>query len=108
MMMYTTALGRDVSPHETQTILEDAILSLLFNFRMHPQNPNNAPLKLSEIARAVSEDERLVIAALDTLRGDRPPLVEETEEFESERAFRLTGHGVRFVRNMPQGLASVL
>jgi len=72
MLMYTTALGRDVPPNETQTILEDAILSLLFNYRMNPQNPNNAPMKLSSIVHAVSAD------------------------------------GVRFIRNMPQGLASVL
>jgi hypothetical protein len=36
-----------------------------------------------------------------------PPLVEETPPFQAERAFRITGSGVRFVRNMPQGLASI-
>ncbi|HEY2031162.1 MAG TPA: hypothetical protein VGH20_18350 [Myxococcales bacterium] len=108
MLMYTTALGRDVPPNEKQTILEDAILDLLFNYRMNPQNPNNAPMKLSSIAHAVSADESLVVAALDALREDVPPLVEEAEPFHQERTFRLTGQGVRFIRNMPQGLASVL
>ncbi len=107
MQMFETALGRLVPAHEAQTVLEDAVLRLLFDYRMNPQNPNNVPMKLSEIVRAVSADEPLVAAALDAMKGISPPLVEEMAAWQAERAFRITGSGVRFVRNMPQGLASV-
>ncbi len=67
MQMFETALGRLVPAHEAQTVLEDAVLRLLFDYRMNPQNPNNVPMKLSEIVRAVSADEPLVAAALDAI-----------------------------------------
>jgi hypothetical protein len=105
--MFETALGRLVPAHEAQTVLEDAVLGLLFDYRMNSQNPNNVPMKLSDIVRAVSADEALVVAALDAMKEASPPLVEETPPFQAERAFRITGSGVRFVRNMPQGLASI-
>lgn len=107
MEMYETVLGRLVPTHELQTVLEDAVLWLLFEYRMSPQNPNNVPMKVSNIMRAVSSEAPLVIAALDALREGTPPLVEESEQIQQERTFRITGSGVRFVRNMPQGLASV-
>lgn len=106
MEMFETALGRLVPANERQTVLEDAILRLLFDYRMHPQNPNNVPMKLSDIVHAVSSEERLVLAALDALKEDAPPLVEERDIFQQGRTFRITGSGVRFVRNMPQGIAS--
>lgn len=107
MEMFETALGRLVPIHDLQTVLEDAILRVLFEYRMNPQNPKNAPMKLGNIVRAVSQDEALVIAALDGLRENNPPLIEERERFQQDRTFSITGTGVRFVRNMPQGLASV-
>ena len=108
MEMFETALGRLVPTHEAQTVLEDAILRLLFDYRLNPQNPNNFPMKLSDIVRAVSADEALVVAALDALKETPPPLVEERDRYQQERTFNITGSGVRFVRNMPQGLASAL
>ncbi len=107
MEMFETALGRLVPTHEFQTVLEDAVLRLLFDYRMSPQNPNNVPMKLPDIVRAVSSDAQQVVAAIDALRESAPPLVEECAQFQGERAFRITGSGVRFVRNMPQGLSSV-
>lgn len=103
--MYETALGRLVPINELQTVLEDAILRLLFDYRAHPQNPENVPMKLSDIVRGVSSEQALALGALDALHGDK--LVEEADRFQGERTFRITGQGVRFVRNMPQGLASV-
>ena len=103
--MFETALGRLVPTNEAQTVLEDAVLRLLVDYRLNPQNPNNVPMKLSDIARAVSSDPALVIAALDALKEGTPPLVEE--QFQQERTFSITGSGVRLVRNMLQGLASV-
>ena len=108
MEMYETALGRLVPVHEIQTVLEDAILRLLFEYRLNPQNPNNVPMKLSHIVHAVSSEQSRVVAALDALKEQQPALVEEREAFQQERTFRITGSGVRFVRNMPQGLASVV
>jgi hypothetical protein len=106
MQMFETALGRLVPTNELQTVLEDAILRLLYDFRLNPQNPNNVPMKLSDIAHAVAHPDALVLAALDALREAEPPLIEEAPVFQRARTFRITGAGVRFVRNMPQGLAS--
>jgi hypothetical protein len=53
MDMFETALGRLVSMNEVQTVLEDAILKLLFDYRLNPQNPRNVPMKLSERRAAV-------------------------------------------------------
>ena len=105
--MYETALGRMVPTSEPQTVLEDSVLALLYRYRLHPQNPNNVPMKLSDIVHSVSEDQVLVLAALDALREQSPPLVEEGPPFPGEKTFRITGTGVRFVRNMPTGLASI-
>lgn len=107
--MLETALGRLVGPHEVQTVLEDAILKLLYDYRMNPQNPSNVPMKLSDIVRGVQVNEQaLVIAALDALKEQQPSFVEERERFQQERTFRITGTGVRFVRNVPQGIFGVL
>ena len=103
MELVRTALGRYVPDYEAQTFLEDAILALLYGYRMNPQNPNNVPMKLSDIARAVIADETLVVAALDALKEAIPPRVEERSQFQGERTFCITGTGVGFVRNMPQG-----
>jgi hypothetical protein len=65
-------------------------------------------MKLSDIVRAVSSQDSLVVAALDALKENAPPLVEEREVFQQERTFSITESGVRFVRNMPQGIASAL
>lgn len=105
MEMYETALGRLVPLNEVQTVLEDAILRLLFDYRMHPQNPDNAPMTLARVVHAVSSEPPLVIAALDALKEQNPPLVEERGTSQ-QRTFSITGTGVRFVRNMQQGLAS--
>jgi hypothetical protein len=45
MEMYETALGRLVPTNEAQTVLEDAILRLLYDYRLSPQNPSNVPMK---------------------------------------------------------------
>jgi hypothetical protein len=108
MQMFETALGRLVHDYEHQTVLEDAILSVLFTYRMHPQNPNNVPMKLGTLVQAVNAEPAYVVAALDGLKELKPPLVEESDKFQTERTFRITGAGVRFVRSVPQGLASVL
>ncbi len=108
MEMFETALGRLVPTNEVQTVLEDSILRLLFDYRMNPQNPTNVPMRNSAIARALSTEPALIDAALDALKESNPPLVEERGLFEQERTFSITGTGVRFVRNMPQGVASVL
>ena len=111
MEMFRTALGRLVPIHETQTVLEDSILQLLYGFRMNPQNPDNAFLALPRIVSTVSADEALVVAALDGLREVSPPLVEQAREhgelLPQEKRFRITGSGVRFIRNLPQGLAGL-
>lgn len=108
MEMFETALGRLVPTNEVQTVLEDSILRVLFEYRMNPQNPNNVPMKLANIVRGVNSNAAMVLAALDALRETQPPLVEEGPLFQQERTFRISGTGVRFVRNIPQGLASVL
>lgn len=70
-------------------------------------------MKLGDIVRALSSTPALVLAAVDALRENVPPLVEEGSPYQEakiflpERTFRISGTGVRFVRNMPQGLASV-
>jgi hypothetical protein len=108
MEMFETALGRLVPTNEVQTVLEDAILKLLYDYRLNPQNPKNVPMKLSDIVRAVSSEQAVVIAALDALKEQQPPLVEERGPYQQDRTFSITGSGVRFVRNQPQGLLSVL
>lgn len=108
MEMFETALGRLVPVNEAQTVLEDAVLRLLFEYRLNPQNPNNAPMKLSAISQAVSSDPALVQAALDAMTADAPPKVDSRGLFQGEPAFSISGAGVRFVRNMPQGFASAL
>lgn len=105
MDVQETALGRLVSVHQVQTILEDEVLSVLFDYRMNAQNPNNAPMKLGDLVRAVNGDEKLVTAALDALAAER--YVEARGHFQNERSFSITGLGVRFVRDMPQGIESV-
>lgn len=106
MEMFETALGRLVPANEVQTVLEDAIVRLLFDYRLNPQNPNNAPMRLTDVAYAVSADRALVVAALDALKEQQPQLIEERELLHGERTFSITGSGLRFVRNMPQVLAS--
>ena len=105
MDVHETALGRLVPAHQAQTILEDEILSVLFDYRMSAQNPRNAPMKLSSIVRATKSDEKLALAALEALTMEHK--VEEREQFQAERTFSITGLGVRFVRDMPQGMDSV-
>ena len=107
MDVIETALGRLVPAYEAQTVLEDAVLSLLYGYRMSPQNPKDVPMKLSDIARGVSEDPALVLAALDALKERVPPLVTERERVQQERTFSITGTGVGFVRNMQQGISSL-
>lgn len=98
-----TALGRLVPTNELQTVLEDAVLKLLYDYRLNPQNPNNVPMKLSDVARAVSSESTIVAAALDAMKEQQPPLVEERIPFQGDRTFSITGTGARFVRNVPQG-----
>lgn len=101
-MEILTPLGRLIPAHEVQTILQDQILRLLFDYRLNPQNRNNVPMKLSDIARGVNADEKLVTAALDALWELSPSLIERCGEFQQESTYRITGSGVGFVRNMPQ------
>jgi hypothetical protein len=105
MQMIETKLGRLIPANESQTALEDEILLCLFLYRMSDDNPNNSPMSLKNISSTVLRP--LVIAALDALKEQNPPLVEECELFQGERTFRCTGTGARFVRNMPQGMQSL-
>jgi len=95
--------GRAASAAEGGSV-QDSVLRVLFDYRMSPQNPKNVPMKLSDIVRAVSSNDRLVVAALDSLKELQPPYIEEGKEFQQERTFSITGSGVRFVRNMSQDL----
>ena len=112
MELFETAIGRLVPVDRPQLVLQDSILRLLYEFRLHPQNPNNVPMGLSSIVHAVVADRNLVLAALDALKEESPPKVKEHEptreqipggSLPAERAFSITGAGVRFVRDMPQG-----
>lgn len=95
--MFTTVLGCMVPDNDTQMIMEDAILDLLYKYRINPQNPNNMSMKLSEIVHAVSSDNTSVIVILDGLLKDSFQLVEECEQSQGERTFRLTKNGIRFI-----------
>lgn len=63
-------------------------------------------MKTSDIARAVSSNTPLVLAALDSLTKIPQPLVEEHQKLQQERIFSISSAGVRFVRNLLQDLVS--
>jgi predicted transcriptional regulator len=107
MQTIETALGRLVRDTEYHLVLEDSILSLLFTFGMHPQNPSNEPMSLDVIVQATNTDRNTVTAALEGLVSRAPALVEERVSQGSQRAYRLTTEGVAVVRQFKQRLASV-
>lgn len=77
------------------------ILDLLLDFYTSPQNINNATMKLSRIAHAVSTSPDLVAAALEALKEQRPPLIEELiDDTIGERIFRISSPGVRLIANL--------
>ena len=108
MEVVTIVLGRFIPAHQAQAVRDDAVLDLLFRYRINPQNQDNAPMKVPEIARPVASDPSLVLAALDALKEVSPPLIEEGLEVQHERTFRITGMGVRFVPDIHQDMGSLL
>src|SRR5438105_1161845 len=100
----TTALGRSVPQHEWGTILDDLILKVLYDFRMSPFNKSNAPLTLTQLANAAGVSPNDASAHAESLAADG---LVEVIRLGEEPAYKITGKGVTFVRNTPQGLASV-
>ncbi len=107
MIHVTTALGRLVPEYEAGTVFQDLVLKVLFDFRMSRFNSNNVPMPLSALAKATRADPREVKAIADSLVEGSQPLLERMS-FQGEDAYRMTGRGVVFVQNVPQGLASVM
>jgi len=99
---HTTALGRMVPASELGTVLEDLVLKVLHDFRMSPFNRSNAPLDETGLADAANLSPQQATALAESLArkglveqaGTRPP------------AFRISGSGVVFVMNLPQGIPS--
>ncbi len=87
-------------------MLEDLVLKILFDYRMNSFNRSNAPMPVTSLATAARVDEKLVKAVAESLIGKE--YVEKTEPLQGVEAFRITGSGVVFIRNIPQGIASVL
>lgn len=103
MLMTETALGRLVSQTEMNTVVEDAIARLLFEFKQNPQNREDGFLPVQLIANAIGEELHWVEPALDRMKARK--LVEQSP---IERAFRMTPGGVAFVYGMPRGLRSIM
>jgi hypothetical protein len=106
MTYVTTALGRMVPEHEQGTAFQDLVLKILFDYRMSPFNSANTPMPLSSLAKTARADPGQVRTVAVSLAALAPPLVERLT-LQGE-AFRITGSGVVFVQNVPQGLASAL
>jgi hypothetical protein len=96
-----------VPEHEAGTVLQDLVLKILFDYRMSPFNSGRVPMTLSSVAKAARVGAKTIGAVADSLAELSPPLV-EILEFQGEPAYRLSGSGVVFVQNVPQGLASTL
>lgn len=103
MLMTETALGRLVSQTEINTVVEDAIARLLFEFKQNPQNREDGFMPVQLIANAIGEELRWVEPALERMKArvlvEQSPLV---------RAFRMTPEGVAFVYGMARGLRSIM
>ena len=100
---------RDLTPEERGLLHAEPdaafttpILRLLAAYRRHPQNPKNAPMKLSDIARAVVSNPQDVEATLEILARSTPPMVEEGEGFQQERTFSITGAGLIAAREQDE------
>ncbi len=102
---YETALGRQVPQHEWGTVLKDLVLKVLHDFRMSPFNPNNLPMTKVQLANAAGLSPNEADATAEALVTEG--FVERIQE-PNGAAYRITGKGVIFVRNVPQGLASIL
>ena len=81
--------------------IERDVLEVLFDYRMRPDNKENRALRLSDIALFTQVVEEELIRILEGL----DKLVEECEQRDGERTFRISGTGVREVRNEPSGAA---
>jgi predicted transcriptional regulator len=99
----TTALGRDVPQHEWGTVVEDLVLKVLHDFRMSPFNPNNQPMTRTQLANASGLSPQEAEATAEALA--EKGYVRKVQSH-PEPSFSITGAGVTFVRNMPQGFAS--
>ena len=55
MEVVTTVLGRFIPAHQAQAVRDDAVLDLLFRYRINPQNQDNAPMKVPEIGKLSHE-----------------------------------------------------
>lgn len=104
MLMTETALGRLVFQTDMNTVVEDAIARLLFEFKQNPQNREDGFLPVQLIANAIGEELRWVEPALERMKAR--VLVEE--QGPSLRTFRMTSEGVAFVYGMPRGLRSIM
>ena len=84
--------------------IERDVLEVLLDKRMQKDNRGNKPLKVSEAARLSELSQDQVIAIFEAMKD--LGLVEECGKYEGERTFRITGTGVREVRNgEPRGAA---
>ena len=101
----TTALGRDVPAYEAGTVLQDLVLKVLFDFRMSPFNGNNVPLGRMALSMATRISPQEVDAVAEALHQEGK--VERIVPAKGEPSYKITGPGVVFVRNMPQGLQSL-
>lgn len=96
MLMTETALGRLVSPTEQDAVVEDAVLRVLFEFKLNPQNSVDGYLPEKLIADVIGQDRAWVARALELLKGRG--LVEQTF---AVRSFRLSANGLTYVYGMP-------
>lgn len=102
--MTETALERLVSQTEINTVVEDAIARLLFEFKQNPQNREDGFMPVQLIANAIGEELRWVEPALERMKArvlvEQSPLV---------RAFRMTPEGVARDRcaHSPECLSSI-
>ena len=79
---------------------EDAILRMLFSYWRSQHNPDNVPMKLSDIVHTMVSEEAAVIATLDALEEERLVQVEGSAASVRERSFRITRSGVRLMQCM--------
>lgn len=106
--MNETALGRLVPEFDSEAVLDDAVVDLLFRFWAHPQNrPANAYIARSRIAQALAISAQTAAATIERLQTKGyvqawPPTLQTDPEY------RITREGVQFARTVPQGLASIL
>lgn len=110
MTFVQTDLGRMVDATDKATIARDSILKTLLDFRINPHNPNNKPLAMEGLARVTCMEPNRVAALLESLIAEglvelcrhgwdgRPPAIDNSMWW-----YRITGKGVAYTMNIPQG-----